>query len=1011
MKKLYFKVLLLGISVLVGASSWAQTTITTATFTGSSIESDINFNSLPGNSTCFGTLSLNIPAGETIYDVDVTYDYIAGNGAWLSEQRSWLYCVTNATGETNLATGPAVNSAGTENYSRSTNIANGIVGGTVDFELHLGRTWGGTACDPGYNYVPDGTWTVTVYSATCVPPSGVTLGPIDNDSITLSWTAGGSETMWNVEIGNAGFTPGTGAGTISAVTSTNDTIDGLTAITDYDVYVQANCGADSSSWVGPVSFTTAANCPDVSGVVVDNVTSDSIMISWVSNGSETMWDVSWGTPGYTPSGAMSSVMSTADTITGLTPEESYDIYVRSNCGGTDSGAWIGPLVVQTTCAPITSFPYMNGFEGNTDGWLIVDIGNSGLTPSWEIGVPSATIISSAANGSNAAVTNLAGNYQNDELSALYTPCFDFSNLVNPVVTFNLNINTEAGFDGGYVEYSTDLGNSWNRLGSDGSGYCNWYNSSGDDWWEGTDISGWNESAHSLDFLAGESEVRLRFVMSADNIVNGFEGIGVDDFMIEDEPCARPTLANIDYLVSDTLVFSWTENGGATSWNIEYGPIGFTPGTGTSYTTTNNPDTLTGLVDGQIYDFYIVSDCGGGSVSKPIKPLVVAAPVVNDNACDALLVPVDGLLYNYHNINATSEPSEPFSGNGNTVWFKAVVPASGHFAIFTCDSDVEVELNVYDAVPTCGDLSTASVSLSTTTNPFGCGFGYGGAELCGLTPNDTVYFTIESYNFGNGEGVFNLALFDLEFEAGVGSTVDACAGDTVNLAPAVSGTNSLYAGVYDYPFNPNAIVNDSLMNSGFATVGGMEAYFIVGNSCMSDTAVIDLNISTQSNSGVAIDPFNGCNTGDIFLMNGLTGTIDAGGTWDDDLNTGLLNGNVFQANGIPPGQYQFTYNADAGACPSSSTQITVTVQNCVSVEENAFDFGMYPNPTNGLFTIQSDLNGQLEVVVTDAQGRLIQSNTFNQESMIDIDLGSVESGVYFVKVISNGNSVTKSIVIK
>src|SRR5690606_19272606 len=40
------------------------------------------------------------------------------------------------------------------------------------------------------------------------------------------------------------------------------TLDGLTAETDYEVYVRAVCGADDESdWVGPESFTTLVACP------------------------------------------------------------------------------------------------------------------------------------------------------------------------------------------------------------------------------------------------------------------------------------------------------------------------------------------------------------------------------------------------------------------------------------------------------------------------------------------------------------------------------------------------------------------------------------------------------------------------------------------------------------------------------------------------------------------------------------------------------------------------------
>jgi len=72
-------------------------------------------------------------------------------------------------------------------------------------------------------------------------------------SIKISWTAGGTETSWNIEYGVAGFTQGTG--TTIVVTNPFATITGLTSGTSYNVYVQANCGnGNQSTWTGHSPF-------------------------------------------------------------------------------------------------------------------------------------------------------------------------------------------------------------------------------------------------------------------------------------------------------------------------------------------------------------------------------------------------------------------------------------------------------------------------------------------------------------------------------------------------------------------------------------------------------------------------------------------------------------------------------------------------------------------------------------------------------------------------------------
>ena len=60
--------------------------------------------------------------------------------------------------------------------------------------------------------------------------------------------------------------------------------------------------------------------------------------------------------------------------------------------------------------------------------------------------------------------------------------------------------------------------------------------------------------------------------------------------------------------------SWTERGTATSWEIEYGPHGFTLGSGTNISVTQNPYTLTNLTSATNYDVYVRSDCGNNDFS-------------------------------------------------------------------------------------------------------------------------------------------------------------------------------------------------------------------------------------------------------------------------------------------------------------------------------------------------------------------------------------------------------------
>lgn len=80
-------------------------------------------------------------------------------------------------------------------------------------------------------------------------------------------------------------------------------------------------------------------------------------------------------------------------------------------------------------------------------------------------------------------------------------------------------------------------------------------------------------------------------------------------------CATPTSPNATNVSTNSANLSWTENGTATVWDIEYGTTGFVQGTGTIVSNVTNPYTLTGLQSGTSYTYYVRANCGGGSFSN------------------------------------------------------------------------------------------------------------------------------------------------------------------------------------------------------------------------------------------------------------------------------------------------------------------------------------------------------------------------------------------------------------
>ena len=172
------------------------------------------------------------------------------------------------------------------------------------------------------------------------------------------------------------------------------------------------------------------------------------------------------------------------------------------------------------------------FETSENEYLI----QGGL---WERGVPSGTLLNSAASGQNVYATNLDGNYSDQTNSYLISRCYDLSSIENPILKFNMAFDLEQDWDLMNVEYSLDSGNTWNILGA--ATDPDWYNSdrlpNGSDCfncpgaqWTGTD-STMKEYSYDLAALTNENNFIFRFNFISDQSVNQ-EGIVIDDVRIE-----------------------------------------------------------------------------------------------------------------------------------------------------------------------------------------------------------------------------------------------------------------------------------------------------------------------------------------------------------------------------------------------------------------------------------------------------------------------------------------------
>ena len=219
----------------------------------------------------------------------------------------------------------------------------------------------------------------------------------------------------------------------------------------------------------------------------------------------------------------------------------------TNTVATDLTLYSRPIHVTITGGPIISgFPYSEDFESGKGGWY-----TGGANSSWQLGNPAGPTINSAASGSAAWVTNLAGDYYPDEVSYIRSPRFNLSGINYPKIDFSIWWDAEGFYDGANFQYKQGTG-VWKTLGTD-EGDPRWYNSSyiysiekgfgfdlnnsagwsGDSEW-GYGSNGWVTVSHALTGINNLSDVTFRIAFASNSSYEN-DGIAIDDINVFSDP--------------------------------------------------------------------------------------------------------------------------------------------------------------------------------------------------------------------------------------------------------------------------------------------------------------------------------------------------------------------------------------------------------------------------------------------------------------------------------------------
>ncbi len=400
-------------------------------------------------------------------------------------------------------------------------------------------------------------------------------------------------------------------------------------------------------------ITVPPSCIPVSGLVAIPSSPTEELISWTASATNPsngyIWEVRQygdggsGTDGLVTSGTTAAGVTSA-TVTGLSGGNTYFLWVRSDCGGGDLSAWDGPLQFTTVCDPAT-VPFVQNFDATIepDQPACVVIQDANGATSWK---------SFFGGGQAASSQPVSIRYEWDAA----TPADDWFFLQGITLTggktYTLSFKYKASNGPAFVEnLEVKYGTAPNIAGM-------------------TAGTLFRELSIATAVASPFATATATFTPAADGVYYiGFHAFSdadqaflyVDDITVES--CQTPSDLKAFSSTPTTAEVSFVSAGN--SFVVEYGPVGFTPGTdatagdGTLVPgVTGSPVNITGLTPETEYDIYVRQNCGGAEYS-------LNAHVTVRTLCAATVVPY---LVNFENATApTGYPSctSIFDANGSS----------------------------------------------------------------------------------------------------------------------------------------------------------------------------------------------------------------------------------------------------------------------------------------------------------------------------------------------------------
>lgn len=515
-------------------------------------------------------------------------------------------------------------------------------------------------------------------------------------------------------------------------------------------------------------------------------------------------------------------------------------------------------------------------------------------------------------------------------------------------------------------------------------------------------------------------------------------------------CASVSSASIHFnsIGADNSVTNISVNGTTHILGYGFSPFGsnvnitlatseIIAGTNTVLVTVSNGSDFTGFV-------------ANGTLSINYAPFPLTASFTgNSTYCDGSTITVDAtsssgpISYHQWSIQQCNSHGVPVFGAPN--WSSPALTGAPNIAYnvpsaayagpaLTCGNYYSVVLRVYSA---CGVSSSTfkviyinclpTVSTNGST-PTICAGDVGSLNTIITNYNSAHSYTLTWYYIG---GYFHGYPLVSTVYSGIPASVNVSPGNTTTYYGSV--TDNTTGCSTNFTYVVNVVQNDPSFSISTNT-SNLSYYTITAQA--ND---VNANLVSGFNYSLVVEELDG--SGAAYY------SASGSGYWSDfptHVFPGFVSmgtGTFTQNSSSTPGQFLYNHNyritrytsndycswkqssvtinsvRSIGAPPvftitpdNESSYVTELPAGVLPVKETTMDVNIYPNPNNGVFTIETGNASKTTVEIYDALGKKVKG--FEQEGGTStVDLSGYPKGIYMVKMVSDGKLSSKKIILE